>query len=152
LLHSAEGRNLTGVHAIVGAVVLAANLGVGVWGGLAWLRGSPSVWFWYALRAAQAVVVVQVTLGFVLLSTDHRALDDLHYVYGMSPLLITLFSEGMRAGAGQRVLGEVDDIHALEPPEQLALARKVAVQEMGVMAMGALLIATLSLRALATGG
>lgn len=131
---------------------MAANLAAGAWGGAAWLRASPSVAFWYVLRAAQLVVVVQAVLGFTLLATDRRAVDDLHYVYGFAPLVISLLTEGMRAGAGQRILAEVDDVHGLGREEQLALARRVAVAEMGVMSLGALLITTLALRAATTGG
>ena len=43
--------------------MLASNLLVGVWGAVAWARKEPSVWFWYLLRGAQVLVVVQVTLG-----------------------------------------------------------------------------------------
>ena len=136
---------------VVGVAVMATNLAAGAWGGAAWLRGRASVAFWYLLRVAQVVVMAQAVLGFTLLATDHRAADDLHYVYGFAPLVIALVTEGMRLGAGERILADVEDIHALEREEQLVLARRVAIQEMGVMALGALLITTLSLRAFTTG-
>jgi len=136
---------------VVGVAVLATNLAAGLWGGAAWTRGRPSVWFWYVLRVAQVVVMAQAALGFALLATDRRAVDDLHYVYGFAPLVISVLTEAMRAGAGERILADVDDIHALDRGEQLRLAKRVAVQEMGVMALGALLITTLSLRAFTTG-
>lgn len=139
---------------VVGVAVLASNLACGLWGGAAWLRGSASVGFWYLLRFAQLVVVAQAALGMSLLATGNRAVDELHYVYGIAPLAITLVTEGMRAGMAQRVLAEaeVEDIHVLDRSQQLTLARKIAVQEMGVMALGALLITTLALRAYTTGG
>src|SRR3954449_4944957 len=80
LLHSAKGRNLKDDHAVLVIAVVATNLLAGVWGAIAWARKDPSIWFWYILRVAQAVVVVQVTLGLILLATDHRAHDELHYV------------------------------------------------------------------------
>jgi hypothetical protein len=43
-------------------------------------------------------------------------------------------------------------VGALERREQVALARRVALNEMGVMTVGALLILTLALRAYQTGG
>ncbi|HJS93900.1 MAG TPA: hypothetical protein VJ741_06530, partial [Solirubrobacteraceae bacterium] len=55
------------VHVAVGILVIASNLVAGVWGGAAWLRAVPTVGFWYVLRVAQAAVVLQVTLGAVLL-------------------------------------------------------------------------------------
>jgi hypothetical protein len=151
LLHSAEGRNLKDVHLVLGIAVLAANLAAGAWGGVAWARKEPSVWFWYVLRAAQAVVVAQVTLGLVLLAGGHHAGQELHYVYGVSPLVVTLVTEAMRAGAAQHELEEVDDVDALSPAEQRALARRVLLREMGIMTIGALLITTLGLRAALTG-
>ena len=72
--------------------------------------------------------------------------------YGIAPLVVTLFSEGMRVGVAQRELEDVDDIEALERSEQVAIARRVALAEMGVMTIGALLILTLALRAYQTGG
>jgi hypothetical protein len=43
-------------------------------------------------------------------------------------------------------------VEGLERPEQIAIARRVALAEMGVMTVGLLLILTLALRAYATGG
>jgi hypothetical protein len=132
--------------------VLATNLLAGVWGAIAWARHDPSVWFWYLLRAAQAVVVLQVTLGLVLVATDHRAKDELHYAYGVSLLVVTLVTEGMRAGAAQRELEEIDDVDLLTEQEQRQVARRVVLREMGLMTIGALLVTTLALRAAMTGG
>jgi hypothetical protein len=152
LLHSAKGRNLKDVHLVVGIAVLATNLLTGVWGAVAWARHDPSVWFWYLLRVAQAVVVVQVTLGLALLVTNHHAHDQLHYVYGVSLLVVTLVTEGMRVGAAQRELEDVEDIEALTEAEQREIARRVVLHEMGLMTIGALLVTTLALRAAMTGG
>jgi hypothetical protein len=135
---------------VVGIAVLATNGVAGVWGAVAWLRKDPSVWFWYLLRVAQASVVVQALIGFGLLAQGMRAPDSLHAVYGFSPLAITLFSEGMRVGVAQRELEDVD-IDGIERSEQIAIARKVALAEMGVMTIGVLMILTLALRAYQTG-
>ena len=70
----------------------------------------------------------------------------------MSPLVVTLFSEGMRITAAQRELEGVADLDGLARREQIAVARRVALAEMGVMTVGALLILTLTLRAYQTGG
>lgn len=132
--------------------MLAANGAAGGWGAIAWLRRDPSVWFWYFLRAAQASVAAQVVVGLLLLARGETAPDGLHVAYGIAPLVITLFSEGMRVGAAQRELEDVGDVEALERSEQLAIARRVALAEMAVMTVGTLLILTLALRAYATGG
>ena len=135
---------------VVGIAVLATNGVAGVWGAVAWLRKDPSVWFWYLLRVAQASVVIQAVIGFGLLAQGLRAPDSLHAVYGFAPLAITLFSEGMRVGVAQRELEDVD-IDGIDRAEQIAIARKVALAEMGVMTIGVLMILTLALRAYQTG-
>lgn len=139
---------------VLGIAVLAANAVAAGWGAAAWLRKEPrwSIGFWPVLRVAQAVVAVQVVIGLLLVARGETAPDGLHIAYGIAPLVISLVSEGMRVGVAQRELDEVDDLEALERAEQIAIARKVALAEVGVMTVGALLILTLSLRAYQTGG
>jgi hypothetical protein len=138
---------VTEVHVVVGVAVIAANALAGGWGAVAWLRREPSVVFWYLLRAAQAVVVLQAGIGLALLLTGRDSPDDLHFVYGIAPLVVSLVSEGMRVGAAQRELDEAGDLEALERREQALIARRVVRREMGVMTVGSLLIVTLALRA-----
>ena len=94
----------------------------------------------------------QVGLGLWLLISGNQPEDELHYLYGVSILVVTMVSEGMRIGAAQRELDEVDDCDALSKAEQAALARRVVLREMGVMTIGALLDPTLALRAGASAG
>ena len=131
---------------------MGANAVVAAWGAVAWLRGEPSIWFWYLLRMAQVVVVLQVALGLWLLISGNQPEDELHYLYGVAILAVTMVSEGMRIGAAQRELDEVEDVDALDQAEQAALARRVVMREMGVMTIGTLLILTLALRAGASAG
>ncbi len=139
---------------VVGIAVLATNLVAAAWGAIGWARkeARASIVFWPLLRAAQATVVVQVVLGLLLVARGASAPDGLHIVYGVSPLVVSLVSEGMRAAVAQRELEGVEDVDALERSEQVTLAKRVALGEMGVMTIGALLILTLALRAYQTGG
>jgi hypothetical protein len=143
---------MTGFHMWLGIGVLASNALAAAWGAVAWLRKRPSLAFWPLLRVAQGFVVVQVVLGLLLLASGRRSGDDLHMVYGIALLVITLVSEGMRVGVAQRELEDVDDLHALERTEQVAIARRVTLAEMGVLTIGLLMIVTLALRAYQTGG
>ena len=138
----------------VGIAVLVANAAAAGWGAVAWLRkdAAMSIVFWPLLRLAQATVVVEALVGFLLLARGASAPDGLHIAYGVSPLVIALVSEGMRVAVAQRELEDVEDLEALERTEQVALAKRVALGEMGVMTVGALLIVTLALRAYQTGG
>jgi hypothetical protein len=145
---------LTELHAIVGIAVLVSNAVAAAWGAVGWLRkdARASLVFWPLLRVAQGAVVVQAIVGFVLLARGLSAPDGLHAAYGVAPLVISLVSEGMRVGVAQRELDQVEDLDALDRGEQVAVARRVALGEMGVMTVGALLILTLALRAYQTGG
>ena len=138
----------------VGIAVLATNLVAALWGAIGWARGDAraSIVFWPLLRAAQATVVVQAVVGLLLVARGASAPDGLHIAYGIAPLIVSLVSEGMRTAVAQREIEEVDDLEGLERSEQVALAKRVALGEMGVMTVGALLILTLALRAYQTGG
>jgi heme A synthase len=140
------------LHMYLGIGVLIANAVAGGWGAVAWVRKQPSIAFWPLLRIAQAVVVVQVVLGLLLVASGESAPDGLHIVYGVTPLVVSLVTEGMRIGAAQKELEGIEDVQALERRQQVAIAHRVALSEMGVMTVGLLLILTLALRAYQTGG
>ena len=86
------------VHLVVGICLLAANLVAGVWGGYSWLERRPSTGFWYALRVAQATVLLQAFLGLLLVFTGHHA-SELHILYGVLPLVVSLLAEVVRLGS-----------------------------------------------------
>jgi hypothetical protein len=138
----------------VGIAVLATNLAAAVWGTVAWVRRIPSVIFWYLLRVAQAVVIVQVAIGlFLLIGQGHRAASGLHYLYGVSLLVVALVAEAFRAGVAQREIDKrgIDDVESLERRDQVLLARAVVRNEMGIMTMSVIAVVTLALRAYGTG-
>jgi hypothetical protein len=143
------------IHAIVGAACLALNAVAALWGAVAWARRDPSVSFWPVLRVAQASVVVEVLLGVVLLVQGHKPPDSLHYVYAVAPLVIALVTEAMRADAARREIDELGDgvdPEKLPRREQVLLARRVVVREIGIMTIGVILVVTLLLRAASSGG
>jgi hypothetical protein len=140
------------VHLVVGVAVMVSNLIAGAWGAAAWITRRPSVWFWYLLRAAQASVIVQVVLGALLLISGHEAKDGLHYMYGVAPLVVNLFAEGMRAGAAQRELPDDVDFAALDAGKQRTIALRIVRRETGVMALAALLIVAFAVRAAQVSG
>ena len=129
--------------------MLASNAVAGLWGGIAWLRNHPAVGFWYALRVAQVAVVVQVMLGALLLLLNHQSPDELHYLYGVLPIVVSLLAEAIRAGAGEREL-EGLDFEALPRDRQRTIALAIVRREMGIMAVSALVIVFLALRAAGT--
>lgn len=137
---------------VLGIAVLATNAAAAGWGALSWARKRASLAFWPLVRAAQATVAAQVIIGLILAARGAEAPDGLHIAYGVAPLVITLFSEGFRATVALRHLEGIADVDDLSRSEQVVIARRVALSEMGVMTVGALLILTLALRAYVTGG
>jgi hypothetical protein len=139
------------LHLLVGLSVLALNLAAGLLGGICWLRDQASVSFWYLLRAAQVAVFIQVMLGALLVFAGHEPPDDLHYLYGLLPLPVSLLAEGARAGAANQELAGLDfESQPEQRQQQLALA--IVRREMGIMAVSCGVIFFLALRAAGTSG
>jgi hypothetical protein len=134
------------IHLIVGITVLVTNLAAGLWGAACWYLRRPSVGFWYLLRIAQVSVVVQVALGALLTLEGREAPDGLHYVYGLLPIAVTLLAEGARIVASDHEL-EGLDFDALPRDRQRAVAAAISRRETGIMAVSALVILGLALRA-----
>jgi len=136
------------VHLVVGICLIAANLVAGVWGGLDWLQHRATPGFWYALRIAQATVVLQALLGLSLAFSGHDA-SELHYLYGALPLVVSLLAEVIRLGSAQQELGDLD-IHALPEERQTEIALAIVRRDTGIMATACLVVFFLALRAAGT--
>jgi len=139
------------VHLVVGCALIALNLAAFAAGGVAWLRDRASIPFWYLLRAAQGAVFLQALLGGLLVFTGHEPPDDLHYLYGILPLVVSFLAEGARAGAAQRELGEIE-FESLPADDQQSLALAIVRREMGIMVVSCGVILFLALRAAGTSG
>ena len=137
------------VHLVVGCALIVLNLAAFAVGGIAWLRDRPSIPFWYLLRAAQAAVFLQAFLGGLLVFTGHEADGDLHYLYGLLPLLVSFLAEGARAGAAERELRGIE-VEALPAESQQLVALAIVRREMGIMAVSCGVILFLALRAAGT--
>lgn len=148
MLHSAKGGFLSGLHDVLAFVALGANAFAAAWGAVAWSRKIPSTLFWPVLRVAQVTVALEVVAGVALWLSGHDPPDNLHYVYGVAPLVVAMVTEGMRVGAAQREMEEVEgDFESLDRREQVLLARRIVMREIGVMTIGTLLVVTLLGRA-----
>ena len=142
---------MVAVHVVVGCAVIVLNLVAFAIGGIAWYRDRSSVRFWYLLRAAQISVFLQVMLGGLLVFTNHKPDDSLHYLYGILPLVVSLIAEGARTGAAERELRDVD-IETLSAEQQQSVALAIVRREMGIMAVSCGVILFLALRAASTSG
>ena len=145
-------RRWSALHLASASRSIALNLAAGAAGGIAWFRNRPSVPFWYLLRAAQVSVFLQALLGACSSSPTTNPSDDLHYVYGILPLVVSFIAEGARAGAAQRELGETRLRVPRRADDQQSLALAIVRREMGIMAVSCGVIFFLALRAAGTSG
>jgi heme A synthase len=144
------------VHLVVGLSAIGLNAAAALYGGWCWWRGKTSDWFWRILRAAQGVVVLQVLLGGVLVATGHTP-KGLHVIYGLLPLLVSLFAEQLRIGSAQMVLESrghesAQAVGRLPEDEQHGVVMAIVQREIGVMALSALINVVLLGRAAMTAG
>jgi heme A synthase len=137
------------VHLVVGCALILSNAIAFAVGGIAWIRDQASVRFWYLLRVAQLAVFLQALLGGLLVFTGHEADDDLHYLYGLLPLVVSFLAEGARAGAAEREVRDLD-VEALPAEGQQQVALAIVRREMGIMAVSCGVILFLGLRAAGT--
>ena len=142
--------------AVAGALVLAAvNLAVGAWGGLRWWQVEPDRRFWPGLRVAQALAVVYALLCGVLYVAGLEPGDSLFWLYVLLPIPVSFVAEQLRLLSAQTVLDArgIDDargVGSLPKAEQESVVRQILRREMGVMALSALVVCFLALRAMGT--
>jgi hypothetical protein len=137
------------IAAAVVAALFALAGGLGAW---RWYRVETSRAFWVLLRVAQAALAGYAVLVGVLLATGRRPDDDLFYVYALLPVAVSFVGEQLRIAAAGTVLSArgLPDAHAvgrLGEAEQRSVVTAILRRELGVMAVAALVIAGLLVRA-----
>ncbi|MFZ0043436.1 MAG: hypothetical protein WAK93_19155 [Solirubrobacteraceae bacterium] len=143
------------VHMVIGVLSIVLMGGAGLWGAWCWYRVRTSLWFWRLLRAGQAVVVVEVVLGGVLLALGKKS-SSLHLIYGLVPLAVSFIAEQLRIASAQMVLDKrglesAAAVGELPAEEQRVLVVSIVQRELGVMVLAALVILVLLIRAAGTG-
>jgi len=79
------------VHHTVAFLVIAATFAAAAAGAWTYYRHrEPRGALTHLLALAQTLLVAQVGIGLLLLSSHHRAADKLHYLYGTLSLLAVL--------------------------------------------------------------
>ena len=142
---------MTGVHIAIGVAMVAVNLAAGLLGAWQWWRSAPSTVFWRLLRAGQAITVLAAADGLILVVLGDD-LPELHLVYGLTPLGVSFLAEQLRLASADTVLQarELENAQAmrgLPEAEQHAIVHQIMRRELGVMAISALVVAVLGMRA-----
>ena len=139
-------------HSILGIVVAAAFAAVAALGWWRWRQAGTSRLFWRSLRGAQLLYLVYLLVAGARFFGGERPRDSLYWVYALLPLAVSFIAEQLRIGAAQTVLDArgLEDAQAvgrLPPDEQRGIVVAILAREVGVMAIAALVIAGLMLRA-----
>jgi hypothetical protein len=142
------------VHGLVAPLALAVaalNAAAAVLG-FAHLGGRA---FWPVLRAGQvAAVALAAFAGLAALSDDGPG-DGLFWLYALLPVAVGVVAEQLRLAAAQTVLDArgLEDgaaVGRLDEAGQRSVVRAILRREMGVMALAALVVVFLALRAWGT--
>ena len=141
---------------VVGALVVAAlNALPGLLGGWRWYRGEASRAFWLLLRVGQGSALAFALAVGVLAVAGTYSSEHLFYLYALLPLAVAFVAEQLRVISAQTILDqrELADAQAvgeLPEAEQRAVVAAIVRREMGVMALSALVVVFLALRAAGT--
>ncbi|HEY7966669.1 MAG TPA: hypothetical protein VID68_06555 [Solirubrobacteraceae bacterium] len=142
--------------AVWAALAVAGVNGLtGLFGAFRWYVGEPSRVFWVALRIGQGLALgYAVLVGALVIANRHPA-SNLFYVYALVPTVVGFVAEQLRVVAADHVLGARDldgaaDVAALPQAEQQAIVLTILRREMGIMALAALVVFVLALRAAGT--
>ena len=138
--------------AVAGAVVAALFALAGGLGAWRWYRVETSRVFWVLLRVAQAALAGYVVLVGVLVATGRRPDDDLFYVYALLPLGVSFVAEQLRIAAADTVLAarglpDAKAVGRLDEAGQRSVVTAILRRELGAMALAALVIAGMLVRA-----
>ena len=150
---------MTGVVVATALAVAALNLVAGLLGAWVWYRGDPigsaGRAFWVALRVGQASALVLALLVGVLALAGRTSSEHLFYLYALLPLAVAFVAEQLRVVSAQTILDQrgLEDAAAVgELPHEQQQDIMIAVvrRELGVMALSALVVCGLALRAAGT--
>ncbi len=140
------------VAALVAAAVNALPALVGGW---SWYRWHPSRPFWVLLRIGQGAAVVFALAVGVLAAAGHASSVRLFYLYALLPLAVAFVAEQLRVASAQTILDQRDlenaqEVGQLPEAEQQAVVAAIVRREQGIMALSALVVVFLLLRAAET--
>jgi hypothetical protein len=146
---------------VAGALAVAAlNAISGVLGAWLWYRGGPldersSNAFWVMLRVGQgSALTLAVAVGSLAAAGKYSNVD-LFYLDALLPLAVGFVAEQLRVVSAQTILDQrgLEDAAAvgtLPEEEQRGVVAAIVRRELGVMALSALVVVFLALRAAGT--
>lgn len=145
---------VAGSIAVAAVNALGGLLGAWLWydGGM---RERSTGAFWLLLRAGQGAALVLALAVGSLAAAGNYSTEQLFYLYALLPLAIAFVAEQLRVASAQTILdqrglADAQAVGALPDAEQHAVVRDIVRREVGVMALSALVVVFLALRAAGT--
>jgi hypothetical protein len=131
---------------------LAVNGAAGAFAGWRWWQVRPSAAVWPLLRAGQVAAGLQALVAGVLFAAGYRPADELFWLYALLPVAIGVIAEQLRIVSAEQVLEnrglpDAQAVGELPEAEQRSIVLSVVRREIGVMALAAIVVAFLALRA-----
>jgi hypothetical protein len=144
-------------QAVVACALAVALLNAlpGLLGAWSWYRGHASRAFWILLRVGQGSALVLAIMVGALAVAGHYSSEHLFYLYALLPLAVAFVAEQLRVASAQTILDQRDlpdaqAVGVLPESEQHAVVAAIVSREMGIMALSALVVVFLALRAAGT--
>ena len=146
---------------VAGALAVAAlNLLSGLFGGWLWYRRAPTGHrpqraFWVLLRIGQgSALALAIAVGSLAVA-GHYSSDHLFYLYALIPLPVAFVAEQLRIVSAQTILDQrglhrAEAVGELPEADQQLIVDAIVRRETGVMALSALVVVFLALRAAST--
>ena len=137
----------------------ALTAAAGLAGGWLWYRGAlserPVRVFWLLLRAGQASALAFALVVGALAIAGRYSSDRLFYLYALLPLAVAFIGEQLRVAAAATILSQrglpgAAAVGRLPEEEQRRIVIEIVRREIGVMALSALVVVFLTLRAAGT--
>ncbi len=141
---------------VAGALAIAAlNALPALLGGWRWYRDESSRAFWILLRVAQGGAVLFALAVGVLAAAGHTSTESLFYLYALLPLAVAFIAEQLRIASAQTILDQrglesAAEVGHLPEAEQFSVVAAIIRREQGIMALSALVVVFLLLRAAGT--
>jgi hypothetical protein len=146
---------------VAGCLAVAAlNVVPGLLGSWIWYRGGPGGRssvnaFWVLLRVGQGSALMLALAVGSLAAAGKSPSEGLFYLYALLPLAVAFVAEQLRVASAQTILdqhglADAAAVGLLPEPEQQALVAAIVRREIGVMALSALVVVVLALRAAGT--
>jgi hypothetical protein len=160
VLHSGNRLDIV-TQAVVGGALAVAVLNAisGLVGAWVWYdgrlgeRGGSA--FWLLLRVGQGSALTLALAVGSLAAAGNFSTDHLFYLYALLPLAVGFVAEQLRVASAQTILDQRDladsqAVGRLPEDEQLLVVGEIMRREVGVMALSALVVVFLALRAAGT--